>query len=141
MIEITVPRPTMLELVKTVTRRGRYWDIPRLNTAFTTIANVGAKQGYRAARWLVPADAAWMLAYAADAHTVYGPDIPDDHPALVAQNAVRATLTRDAPTTCRSMRKQWELGDIAVCDHCRGVWSITHTCEGQPEPILQRSAV
>lgn len=135
--EITVPRSLVLELVKLATKRHPGWPIPRLDAAITTIANIGEKQGYRAARWLVPADALWMIAHVTDARVVYEPGTEELEVALIIQNAVRDLLEEQAPATCRALRKLWELGEIVTCGHCRGPWSVTHTCEGQPEPALQ----
>lgn len=113
--EITLPRQIVLDMVKTVSMRRPTHANPHLEAAITTVADVGEKQGYRAARWLIDARSVWMIAYVSDASAVYEPGEQLDV-ALMLQNAVRETLEREAPATCRAMRKQVELGDITI-DH------------------------
>lgn len=111
--EITLPRQVVLDLVKQVSKRRPKTDNPALNDAILTIADVGAKQGYRAARWLVDARAIWLLAHVTDVRALYEPGEKLDV-ALIVQNGVREALERDAPTTCRAMRKLVELGEITL---------------------------
>jgi hypothetical protein len=111
--EITVPRQVVLECVKTLHKPRRTSNYPqRLELALKHIADVGYKQGYRTARWLLLAEPAWLLAHHSDAHTAYGNDIGDDHPALIAERALQAALDQQAPSTCRAMAKQLELGEV-----------------------------
>ncbi|MEU9839726.1 hypothetical protein AB0C69_10950 [Actinomadura sp. NPDC048032] len=132
---ITVPRQIFLEMLRTAcaVERPQKHDVI---SALIDIAQATDHQSNRAARWTVPAAPTWVAAYSADAHTVYGHDIGDDHPAVIAQNAIRDALRRDAPGTCRAMQKQWGVSELVTCGHCRGPWSLTHSCAGQPEPVL-----
>lgn len=111
--EITLPRRLVLDLVKHTAMRRPTHANPALSDAISTVADVGAKQGYRAARWLVDARSIWLLAHITDVRALYEPG-EQLKVALIVQNGVRAALERDTPTTCRAMRKMVELGDVTL---------------------------
>ncbi|MEV4672184.1 hypothetical protein AB0K34_11080 [Actinomadura sp. NPDC049382] len=112
--EISLPRQIVLDLVKNaILRCPTQGNNPALADAISTVADAGAKQGYRTSQWLIDARSAWMLAHVSEAGAVYEPG-EEREVAVIVQNGVRAALERETPTTCRAMRKLVELGDITL---------------------------
>lgn len=110
--EVTVLRSTVQQVAKTV-YESRADHSPRTRAALTAVAAIRLQQGARARMWLLPADVAWLLAYAVDAADVHDVE-PEDaaHPAVVAQAELRNAVGQAAPSTCRDLSLQRSLGEI-----------------------------